>query len=40
MLTDPTSHFASHGESSGGCGGDDSSGVFGVGSSVGLGEFE
>ena len=40
MLTDPTSHFTSHGKS-GGCGrGDDTSGVFGIGSSVGLREFE
>jgi len=40
MLTDPTSHFTSHGKSGSGRGGDDSSGVFWVGSSVRLGEFE
>ena len=40
MLTDPTSHFSSHGKGGGCSRGDDSSGVFGTGSSVGLREFE
>lgn len=40
VLTDSTSHLSSHGKGGGCSGGNDSSGVFGVGSSMRLGEFE
>lgn len=40
MLTDAFSHVARHGKGGSSGSGDDSCGVFWVGSSVGLGEFE
>lgn len=40
MLTDRLGHLARHGECSGGCGGNDARGVFGVGRPIGLREFE